>query len=349
MSSRGALVLVLAAALAAAAPRPARADEPPAPASDPDAQAKARARVLLDAGNQLQDAGDHLGALELFRQAHAAYASPRLRVAIATSLWNLGRFREASEELEAALATGSLDPQLAAEVEAQLGELARAYAVVTITLDATDAAAARVHVDGRRVAVEGGAAVARVDPGAHAIVVEAPGAPPWTETLELAAGERRTLGVDLEPAPAAPPRVVERVVTRAPALRGTGARAGASLGVLVDAGGPGAAAAIGGGWGVTPWLDLGGGVIAGGQVGAWAGATAFARPAAATRPTATVALVAFAAGQLEPGARLALGVEWRATDRVELTAQLGVELYPWVPDDHVTTLVVPALGVVARP
>ncbi len=189
----------------------------------PSEQARSRARVLLDAGNQLMDAGDHLGALELYRQAHAAYPSPRLRVAMGTSLWNLGRYTEAAEAFEEALASAELDAALRAELLARLAELARSIAVITITIDAAggDGAAAErlarasLVVDGRHVPLVDGRAAVRVDPGAHVILVEAPGSPPWTGTVELAPGEQRPLGVDLEALPVIAPRVVERLVVRA--------------------------------------------------------------------------------------------------------------------------------------
>jgi hypothetical protein len=322
---------------------PAHADEPP-----PEDPARARARVLLGAGNELQDAGDHLGALELYRQAYAAFPSPKLEIAMGTSLWNLGRFTEAAAAFEHALASGELDEALAARLRTNLDELATFYAVLTITVDATDVATASVVVDGARVPLDAaGVATVRVDPGAHAILVEAVGSPPWTQTVEVERGARVPIGVDLEPLPEVAPRVIERVVIEAPVLPGTAGRLGASAQIVVDLAGPGAAVAIGPTWGATGWLDVGGGVIGGGHLGAWAGGTAYARPGR-VRPSVSIAALVFASDGAEPGVRAAAGLEWRATDRLGVTLQLGVEHYPWVPDDFVTTLWAPAVGVVGR-
>ena len=143
----------------------------------------------------------------------------------------------------------------------------------------------RLHVAGRaaglHVAVDASDATALVDSelplevGHHAIEASSPGALPFHQDVELAAGERRDVDIVLEPRPpvaAASERAVEPVAP------------------------PPAAASSGHGW---AWLTLGGGValVGGGAAAAWHArqlddeAHAACRPGQCTDPAAAQHLV----------------------------------------------------------
>ncbi len=335
---RWALVVVV---LAAAVPARAQPKDPPVS----EEAAKERARVLLEAGNQLSDKNDHLGALEMFRQARAAYPSIFLHINIGVSLWNLGRYTQALDELEAFLAAPEAPEDDKVNVRAQIAQLEPLVGIIELSFTPP---AVTLTIDGRSHKVTDGHARLRFDPGDHLVVVYSPGFESKTHKMSFTGGERLTGSISLDrPPPPPKPEVIERVVEKAPPLRPTEQRVGAAARVVVDPAGPGAAMVVSGTFGVTRFLDVNLGGIVGGSPGGYLGATLFLLPGA-FRPLVSAGAPAFSADGVRLGVRGAAGLEWRVADWIGITGEVGVEHYPSVPDDHVKTLFAPSLGVQAR-
>jgi hypothetical protein len=333
--------LVIAVLLGTSVPAGAQPKDPPVS----EEAAKERARVLLEAGNQLSDSNDHLGALEMFRQARAAYPSIFLHINIGVSLWNLGRYTQALDELEAFLAAPGAPEEDKVTVREQIAKIEPVIGILTVTFTPP---AVTLTVAGRTIKVTGGRAVLRFDPGEHLVVVYAEGYESKTHKVSFKGGERLTATITLElPPPPPKPEVIERVIEKAPPLRPTQQRVGAAARVVVDPGGPGAAMVVAGTYGVTRFLDINLGGIVGGSQGGYLGATVFLLPGA-FRPLLSAGAPAFAADGLRLGVRGAAGLEWRVADWIGITGEVGVEHYPSVPDDHVKTLFAPSVGVQAR-
>jgi hypothetical protein len=148
--------------------------------------AKERARVLLEAGNQLSDSNDHLGALEMFRQARAAYPSIFLHINIGVSLWILGRYTQALDELEAFLAAPDAPEEDKVRVREQIAQIEPMIGILTLTFTPP---AVTLTIAGRTVKVTDGRAVLRFDPGEHLVVVSAPGYASKTHKVGFKGGE----------------------------------------------------------------------------------------------------------------------------------------------------------------
>lgn len=149
---------------------------------------------MLTEGNQLVRRGDFAAALKRYRAAYELFASPKLLINIGTSLRHLARDAEAARVYEQYLSHPEAEPQKAAEVKALIGELEALVARLTIVLNVPDA---RVRVDGRLLPERSTRTTVRVDPGEHTIVAEREGRQPAVGSVQLGAGEQRTLSLTL--------------------------------------------------------------------------------------------------------------------------------------------------------
>lgn len=161
--------------------------------ADDEQTSKQRAQELLTEGNALLASGDNQQALAKFEQAHALFPSPALLLNIGTTLRALGRNAEAANTYARYIGTRQDSTKLE-EVTRALAAVDRLVGVLTVV----SRGANLVTVDGRPVARELGGVI-RVEPGDHAVAATKPGFSPRRREISIAAGERQTVRLELEP------------------------------------------------------------------------------------------------------------------------------------------------------
>jgi hypothetical protein len=211
----GCLALTLAGTsrLARAQPAPAPA---PAPAGAAGAQSAEDQRAgLYRGGVDAASAGRWSDARDRFAAALALRASPKVLFSLAQAEEQLGRVATARGDYEHALEGAKAAKEGDVVVAAEQALAAITPRVPHVRVVATGASGAAATLDDRPIAV--GVAVA-VDPGAHRIVVVAPGAA--TAVATVAIGERQELDVPVQlelEAHGAPPPPLASLAPEAPA------------------------------------------------------------------------------------------------------------------------------------
>lgn len=244
---RRALATLYAAAVCALAP---------AAVGAPPTEGVARARALANEAGDLLDRKQFAEALERVEQAEAAFHAPTHLVMMGEALEGLGRLADAMAVYEK-LAAEPL-PQAAPqafrraqqEATAKLGDLIARVPSVRVVVQGAPAAGARATLDGKSLDLASGLAV-RVDPGPHAVRVEAAGFAPVTRKVTLPErGGVVEVAIALEPPPPAapPPAPTPAAEPAAPSFWRTRTPAWIALGV------GGAGLAVGA---VTGGLSLG--------------------------------------------------------------------------------------------
>lgn len=190
MQRRFPLVLWLACTLLVLAVcslgRPARAGEP-------------GAQQLFTSALAHYDAGEYEAALEGFRQAYARSESPNARLYVARSLRKLGRLVEAYDEMHATMRSATERAETEAKYEqtrdaaaAELAILEPKIARLVIAVSAS-AEAAEVEIDERSIEVHRIGTPITVEPGSHEVRVRLSGGEELSGSLDLEAGETKTL------------------------------------------------------------------------------------------------------------------------------------------------------------
>lgn len=126
-----------------------------------DPAVREQARALSVEGVTAFEAHDYQRALDNFTRAFELAELEEIRFNVALCLERLGRYREATETYEAALASNALDDEGRARAQQRLDDIAPRLATIVFT----GVAGTRVRVDDRHeceVPCE-----IRVDPGAH--------------------------------------------------------------------------------------------------------------------------------------------------------------------------------------
>jgi len=335
------LVVVLAAA-------------PSASFAEEDAAVKEQATRLLHEGNRLVADGQYVQALEKFRAAYATYASAKILINIGSTLGEMGRFAEAIEAYERYLGDAEADPTLVPAVEQQLRAFEHRVAVLVIELNV---AGAEIVINGKPVRAD---RPVRVDPGPRTIVAQKPGMVPATVTVTVAAGERRVVTLELEPAPAGaqepalPPSSAiapgddSATASGSVAVRRSASRQGRLAGlvripvVLVPEVGSGVVAGLSYGIGRRLECTIAG-VLGGRSPGVYAEARVFFTTGT-WRPIAAIGIPVFFDGGTWPGVRGAVGLHWQLSARLFLSLEAGLEHYPTVSERFESTLFAPAVG-----
>jgi hypothetical protein len=214
------LAAALAAALVAGGAGRTRADEPAAePAATPSAQDRAAALALVREGNRLLDAGDPVGALAMFQQAHRLVGGDKLHFNFGQALAAIpGREADAYRELELFLErVPAATPDV---VRAAHREQDRLRARLGFLRVETKADHVDIQIDGKPAGTSPLRRSLALAPGAHAIAASAPGFLPYKADVTLVAGREVTQVVELAPvplaAPAAPPPAQAPPVVEAP-------------------------------------------------------------------------------------------------------------------------------------
>lgn len=159
-----------------------------------DEAARAKAKEKLDEGSARYGRGEFEGALQLYREAHELYASPKLYFNLGLASHKLGRNADAVVYFRRFLAEAigaAREPRT--EAERLLAELQPRVGWVEVTADAENAA---VIIDGKPQGMTPLSATP-LDPGAHTIEVQHPPSPPATEPIEIRAGEKLRLRIHI--------------------------------------------------------------------------------------------------------------------------------------------------------
>jgi hypothetical protein len=168
---------------------------PPALAAPP--RGEDTAQKAYNEGNKLIEQGRHEEALERFRAAYAATASPNARIMIARSLQLLGRLAEAYDEFAAVRAeaaakagkyegTGEDAANEQRKLEPRIGKVVVALA---------QPEGARVTLNGVSLPPERVGVPIAVMPGKVEVVVEGPDGPPMRREADVPAGQTKTIFV----------------------------------------------------------------------------------------------------------------------------------------------------------
>jgi hypothetical protein len=169
-----------------------------APAGAAEPSADERADQLLEEGTRLftEDA-DYEGARRRFEESYAVRPSWKALNGVALTWQGQGRFIEALqtyERLEAEFGAGLSDGQRAT-VTRRIGELAARIGVIEIEARQPEAL---VLLDGKRVGQGPYRGSARVLPGSHLVLGTLAGHQPFTQLVEVGAGETARVQVELQ-------------------------------------------------------------------------------------------------------------------------------------------------------
>lgn len=186
---------LFAVACAVAAPRIAYADDKPWAAGVSDGS-QARALELYRQGNALFEQARYLEALAKYEVALAAWDHPSIRYNAAVCLINLGRAEEAYENLMAALRFGGqpLSPELQRQAKTYEKLLVGQLAELEVQCKEPGAT---VMLDGKQLLACPGSDTRHLRPGRHQIVGEKPGYETDSRAVELPAGEKTVIVLEL--------------------------------------------------------------------------------------------------------------------------------------------------------
>ncbi|MBV8756366.1 MAG: hypothetical protein JO257_03760 [Deltaproteobacteria bacterium] len=348
--NRALLALVLVPSLAGAQPAPA-----PAPDTS-----KMDAKQEMQTGVKLLEAKDYLGALAIFKDAYARFPSAKILLNIGTTLRLLDRNADAANAYQHYLDSKDTDPARRAEVESAIADLDKTVATLSMTVTPPDAELE--FTDDWVPAAQ--ARVWRVPAGPITVHARAKGYLPSAESVNVAAGERKSVLIAL----VAEPKQTTTVITNnelpvAPALvEGPRARFGGlatmHVSVLPKIG---SALLVGGTFDVTEQLAvegaliLGPGLVSSGmatlpppKIGGYVGA-AFSFSGGAVRPKLAAGMPIFADDGARFFVRGAGGLEYLVNHHWSVTAELGLEVSLNARSDIRETAFVPSLGIVGRP
>ena len=176
---------------------------PPLHAAEVTDEGKAQARGLMQEGARHYKNGEYEEALEKFQAAHRAFANPRILFNLGQAYRGLGRYVDSIESFQRFLADATDAPASArAAATKAVDDLRSKVAFVELSCNL---AGAEVSVDGRAKGETPLFENIALLPGPHQLLVEKPGARPYTNKLVAIRGTRQKLEVVLEPIPAAPP------------------------------------------------------------------------------------------------------------------------------------------------
>ena len=167
------------------------------------------ARTLFEGGQQAFAEQRYDDARRLFERSLELHPTEAAAFNAAQAAEESGDLVAAIAHLDALLADryGALSQERASATRAAR---ARLLARVGTLVVHSDRAGVEVSLDGEPMTLEGGEATAHVAPGEHGLVVAIPGCAPRERTVQIAAGERRTIDLVLDESlagerPAAPP------------------------------------------------------------------------------------------------------------------------------------------------
>jgi hypothetical protein len=172
------------------------------PASAQNEANRAQARELGEKGAQALDKRDFAGAETLFAQADSLYHAPTLLLGLARAQAQLGKYIEAWESYHRIILEGAppgANPTLLRAIDdakAEIDSVAGKRAKVTITITGADSP--KVSVDGAALPAAALGLERPVNPGKHAVHVEAPGMKAGDGSFTVDPGKSTTFSLALE-------------------------------------------------------------------------------------------------------------------------------------------------------
>jgi hypothetical protein len=163
-----------------------------------------QARVLFREGNELYAKGRYEAALAKYRKAKVLYPSYKIDVNIGTTLNALGRHNEAAQHYDLFLrrANKVAPRDLVKDVATLLDELRAKLGTVELTCGVPGAT---VEVDHHHFGTTPLTHLMYLDPGIHRFTVSKLGYVAYEAAFTVAAGERKTLAVQLQATSPTPP------------------------------------------------------------------------------------------------------------------------------------------------
>ena len=166
-----------------------------------DAKELSKARAKFQQATELEQAGNYPEALGLFREVGQVKMTPQVRYHIAYCEEKLGRLLAALGGYElAASDAAKVDPSFEKEVKVRADDL-RARIPKLVVKRGEGAAAAKIELDGQTLGASAIGTEMNIDPGPHEITAKAAGREPFSETVELAERDVKTVEVVLKAAP----------------------------------------------------------------------------------------------------------------------------------------------------
>lgn len=166
------------------------------------------ARTLMDDGDRYVEQQRFEDALKAYQDAHAIMHVPTTGIDVALTLTTLGRMVEAREvALEVTrMPVGPNESRLFSEARRDARELADRLApkIPTLRLNLpsyVDAESVRASIDGEVLEPKALGVPRRLNPGKHAVRVEAPGRPVFVREIELKEAARSIVDVDFRATP----------------------------------------------------------------------------------------------------------------------------------------------------
>jgi len=357
--------LLAAVAVSLAIPGTAAVAQPKADKADKAKDSKVDAKSLMASGLKLLDARDYLGALAVFRDAYARFASPKILLNIGTTLKLLERNAEAANTYQRYLDDKDADKKRVPEVQKILAGIDKTVGTVELVANPPDLEVQYGDDDWMRA---DDVKIWRVPPGKTSIKARKEGFKPDTKIVQVAAGEQASISLTLAELPkvvaSLPIETTTTAIQRpAPVPEGPRSRIGALVGTHVDALHGGGAALIGATADVIDHLEvqlavmLGPGIVAksdndldrpklGGFAGISYSILQFLDGKLA--PLVAVGLPVFVSNGARYSLRAAAGVEYTLNRHLALILELGGERTLNPENDIRRNLFVPSLTAVGR-
>jgi len=172
---------------------------PSAFAAEKDELSKARAK--FQQATELEQAGNHSAALQLFREVGQVRMTPQVRFHIATCTEKLGQLVSAMGAYELAMAEAeSLGPEFQKEVEERTAAL-RSRIPKLLIERGEGAEAAAIELDGVSLGSSSIGVEVPIDPGPHAIEAKAPGHKKYSATIEVSERQVEKVSITLDKLP----------------------------------------------------------------------------------------------------------------------------------------------------
>ncbi|MEJ7601903.1 MAG: hypothetical protein WKG01_28665 [Kofleriaceae bacterium] len=339
--------LVVACLLAVSSSAVAQPKKPP-----PESGGKVDAKSLMQSGVRLLEAKDYLGALAVFRDAYARFASAKILLNIGTTLRLLDRLAEAANTYQRYLESPDVSAAKKPEVTKVLAELDRKVGILELTVTPEDAEVKVVHGDSDSDSWVPAATFkrSRVQAGSVAVEVRHPKFKPTKQSTTVRAGESIQLSITLDLIPEVMPETTPTLVDAGVRVTAAPRARRSRLGVLALAHldiPDGGAAVVGLTADLTSRIQVQAAAILGPVYGGYAGATVAVLPGR-FRPIVSAGIPIFASD----GARFALrgagGIEVQLNRHLALIAEVGLEYMLNPEDDIEAARFIPAVGASGR-
>jgi hypothetical protein len=335
-------------------PQPQPQPQPVPAATDPS---KMDAKALMQTGVRLLELKDYLGALAIFKDAYARFASAKILLNIGTTLKLLDRKAEAANTYQRYLDSADADAAKKPQVAAELAELDKAVGVVEVFVRPADA---EVKL-GDEWVPGAQAKLWRVAPGNFTIDARKTGFLTGSQSGTVAAGVKTTIVLGLNEVPKQQITMVDDGLEKIETIEAPRSRIGALAMVYVSVVPKlGSAALVGATFDATPQLALdaavllGPGLVSDGEAmrappsfGGYVGGS-FAFLPGKLRPRAGAGMTMFSSDGLRLQARIAGGAEYVATRNLSVALELGAEV-PLNPENDIREFaLVPGFAVAGR-